>query len=116
MRIILDYGGDSKRSGLQLESDRQEPPCFQDMRLQPSHEMRDGDKAMLQRTGLLLHGQQFSFQIKVNYAFHFEIKVLGQNPSCMRTRGCFQSQGAMSRAGVSLLQFIRYQEMLASAD
>lgn len=61
---------------------------------------RDSEKAMLQRTGLLLNGQQFSFQIKVNYAFHFEFKVLGQNPSCMRTRGCFQSQWAMSLPGV----------------
>ncbi len=89
------------------------------------------------RTGLLLSGPKSSFQIKVNFAFHLEIKVWrktgeAQNPSCLKSSVKFPKSvmiwGAVTSAGVGPLCFIKskvnaavYQEilehfMLPSAD
>ncbi len=62
----------------------------------PSHFWtRDNVRSILpglwrKRTGLLLSGPKSSFQIKVNFAFHLEIKVWrktgeAQNPSCLKS-------------------------------
>ncbi len=88
-------------------------------------------------TGLLLSGPKSSFQIKVNFAFHLEIKVWrksgeAQNPSCLKSSVKFLKSvmiwGAVTSAGVGPLCFIKskvnaaiYQEifehfMLPSAD
>ncbi len=89
------------------------------------------------RTGLLLSGPKSSFQIKVHFAFHLEIKVWrksgeAQNPSCLKSSVKFPKSvmiwGAVTSAGVGPLCFIKskvnaatYQEilehfMLPSAD
>ncbi len=92
-------------------------------------------------TGLLLSGPKSSFQIKVHFAFHLEIKVWSleaqktgeaQNPSCLKSSVKFLKSvmiwGAVTSAGVGPLCFIKskvyatiYQEilehfMLPSAD
>ncbi len=89
------------------------------------------------RTGLLLSGPKSSFQMKVNFAFHLEIKVWrktgeAQNPCCLKSSVKFLKSvmiwGAVTSAGVGPLCFIKskvnaavYQEilghfMLPSAD
>ncbi len=81
-------------------------------------------------TGLLLSGPKSSFQMKVNFAFHLEIKVRvwrksgeAQNPRCLKSSVKFPQSvmiwAAMSSAGVGPLCFLKstvnaaiYQEML----
>ncbi len=112
----------------------------------PSHFWtRDNVRSILpglwrKRTGLLLSGPKSSFQMKVNFAFHLEIKVPesggrggeAQNPCCLKSSVKFPQSvmiwAAMSSAGVGPLCFWRstvnaaiYQEilehfMLPSAD
>ncbi len=113
----------------------------------PSHFWtRDNVRSILpglrrKRTGLLLSGPKSSFQMKVNFAFHLEIKVWSleeestrkaQNPSCLKSSVKFPQSvriwGAVTSAGVGPLCFIKskvnaavYQEilehfMLPSAD
>ncbi len=109
----------------------------------PSHFWtRDNVRSILpglrrKRNGLLLSGPKSSFQVKVNFAFHLEIKVWrktgeAQNPSCMKSIVKFLKSvmiwGAVTSAGVGPLCFIKskvnaavYQEilehfMLPSAD
>ncbi len=109
----------------------------------PSHFWtRDNVRSILpglwrKRTGLLLSGPKSSFQIKVNFAFHLEIKVWrkteeAQNPSCLKSSVKFLKSeiiwGALTSVGVGPLCFIKskvnaatYQEilehfMLPSAD
>ncbi len=108
----------------------------------PSHFWtRDNVRSILpglwrKRTGLLLSGSKSSFQMKVNFAFHLEIKVLesgeAQNPCCLKSSVKFPQSvmiwAAMSSAGVGPLCFLKstvnaaiYQEflehfMLPSAD
>ncbi len=85
---ILSSKADSKtwesftRSGLKLESVHQESPRSDVFRKGlPSHFWtRDNVRSILpglwrKRTGLLLSGPKSSFQMKVNFAFHLEIKV-----------------------------------------
>ncbi len=68
------------RSGLKLESVHQESPRSSGKGL-PSHFWtRDNVRSVLpglwrKITGLLLSGPKSSFQMKVNFAFHLEIKV-----------------------------------------
>ncbi len=80
------------------------------------------------RTGLLLSGLKSYFQIKVNFAFHLEIKVWrktgeAHNPSCLKSSVKFLKSvmiwGAVTSAGVGPLCFIKskvnatiYQEIL----
>ncbi len=96
----------------------------------PSHFWtRDNVRSVLsglwrKRTGLLLSGPKSSFQIKVNFAFHLEIKVWrksgeAQNPSCLKFLKSGMIWAAMSSAGVGPLCFIKskvkaavYQEIL----
>ncbi len=113
----------------------------------PSHFWtRDNVRSVLpglwrKRTGLLLSGPKSSFQMKVNFAFHLEIKVPesggrksgeAQNPCCLKSSVKFPQSvmiwAAMSSAGVGPLCFLKstvnaaiYQEiwehfMLPSAD
>ncbi len=109
----------------------------------PSHFWtRDNVRSILpglcrKRTGLLLSGPKSSFQMKVNFAFHLEIKVWrksgeAQNPCCLKSSVKFPQSvmiwAAMSSAGVGPLCFLKstvnaaiYQEilehfMLPSAD
>ncbi len=81
-------------------------------------------------TGLLLSGPKSSFQIKVNFAFHLEIKipesggrVEAQNPCCLKSSVKFPQSvmiwAAMSSAGVGPLCFLKstvnaaiYQDIL----
>ncbi len=71
------------RSGLKLESVPQESPRSDVFRKKglPSHFWtRDNVRSILpglwwKRTGLLLSGPKSSIQMKVNFAFHLEIKV-----------------------------------------
>ncbi len=110
---------------------------------QPSHFWtRDNVRSILpglkrKRTGLLLSGPKSPFQMKVNFAFHLEIKVWrksgeAQNPCCLKSSVKFLKSvmiwGAVTSAGVGPLCFIKskvnaavYQEilehfMLPSAD
>ncbi len=70
------------RSGLKLESVHQESPrsdVFRKRAIKPRLN-RDNVRSILpglwrKRTGLLLSGPKSSFQMKVNFAFHLEIKV-----------------------------------------
>ncbi len=108
----------------------------------PSHFWtRDNVRSILpglwrKRTGLLLSGPKSSFQMKVNLAFHLEIKVPesgeAQNPCCLKSSVKFPQSvmiwAATSSAGVGPLGFLKstvnaaiYQEilehfMLPSAD
>ncbi len=71
------------------------------------------------RTGLMLSGPKSSFQMKVHFTFHLEIKVWGktgeaQNPSCLsksKSRVKFLKSkmiwGAVTSAGVGPLCFIK---------
>ncbi len=75
--------GELHKSGLKLESVHQESPRSDVFRKGlPSHFWtRDNVRSILpelwrKRTGLLLSGPKSSFQMKVNFAFHLEIKVL----------------------------------------
>ncbi len=70
------------RSGLKLESVHQESPRSDVLRkraTKPLLNQRQRQKhltwAVEKRTGLLLSGPKSSFQMKVNFAFHLEIKV-----------------------------------------
>ncbi len=71
------------RSGLKLESVHQESPhsdVFKKRATKPLLNQRQRQKHFLpglwrKRTGLLLSGSKSSFLMKVNFAFHFEIKV-----------------------------------------
>ncbi len=70
------------RSGLKLESVHQESPCsdvFRKRATKPLLNQRQRQKILSglwrKRTGLLLSGPKSSFQMKVNFAFHLEIKV-----------------------------------------
>ncbi len=68
------------RSGLKLESVHQESPhsdVFRKRATKPLLNQRQRQKHLLwrKRTGLLLSGPKSSFQIKVNFVFHLEIKV-----------------------------------------
>ncbi len=70
------------RSGLKLESVHQESPrsdVFRKRATKPLLNQRQRQKhltwAVEKRTGLLLSGPKSSFQMKVNFAFHLEIKV-----------------------------------------
>ncbi len=70
------------RSGLKLESVHQESPrsdVFRKRATKPLLNQRQCQKhltrAVEKRTGLLLSGPKSSFQMKVNFAFHLEIKV-----------------------------------------
>ncbi len=67
-------------------------------------------------TGLLLSGPKSSFQIKVNFPFHLEIKVWrksgeAQYPSCLKSSVKFPQSvmiwGAVASAGVGPLRFIK---------
>ncbi len=109
----------------------------------PSHFWtRDNVRSILpglwrKRTELLLSGPKSSFQMKVNFAFHLEIKVWrksgeAQNPCCLKSSVKFPQSvmiwAAMSSASVGPLCFLKstvnaaiYQEilehfMLPSAD
>ncbi len=80
--------------------------------------------------GLLLSGPKSSFQIKVNFAFHWKSRSgvwrktgEAQNPSCLKSSVKFSKSvkiwGAMTSAGVGPLCFIKskvnaaiYQEIL----
>ncbi len=73
-----------------------------------------------QITGLLLSGPKSSFQMKVDLAFHLEIKVPGSgerveapNPSCLKSSVKFPQSvmiwAAVSSAGVGPLCFQRYK-------
>ncbi len=82
------------------------------------------------RTGLLLSGPKSSFQMKVHFAFNFEIRVPEsggreerQNPCCLKSSVKFLQSvmiwAAMSSAGVDPLCFLKstvnaaiYQEIL----
>ncbi len=69
------------------------------------------------RTGLLISGPKSSFQMKVNFAFHLEIKVpesggrVEQNPCCLKSSVKFPQSvmnwAAMSSAGVGPLCFLK---------
>ncbi len=70
------------RSGLKLESVHQESPrsdVFRKRATKPLLKQRQRQKrltwAVEKRTGLLLSGPKSSVQMKVNFAFHLEIKV-----------------------------------------
>ncbi len=70
------------RSGLKLESVHQESPRSDVFRKRATSHFwtRDNVRSILpglwrKRTGLLLSGPKSSFQMKVNFAFHLEIKV-----------------------------------------
>ncbi len=70
------------RSGLKLESVHQESPrsdVFRKRATKPLLKQRQRQKHLTwlwrKRTGLLLSGPKSSFQMKVNFAFHLEIKV-----------------------------------------
>ncbi len=70
------------RSGLKLESVHQESPRSDVFRKRATKPFwtRDNVRSILpglwrKRTGLLLSGPKSSFQMKVNFAFHLEIKV-----------------------------------------
>ncbi len=109
----------------------------------PSHLWkRNNDRSILpglkrKRPGLFLRGPKSSFQIKVHFAFHLEIKVWkktgeAQNPSCLKSNVKFPKSemiwGAVTSAGVDPLFFFKsnvnvaiYEEilehfMLPSAD
>ncbi len=84
------------RSELKLESVHQEPPHLDIFRKGPSHFWtRNNIRSILpglrrKRTGLLLRGPKSSFQMKVHFAFHLEIKVWrkseeAQNPCCLKS-------------------------------
>ncbi len=85
------------RSGLKLESVYQESPrsdVFRKRASKPLLKQKQHQKhltwAKEKRTGLLLSGPKSSFQIKVHFAFHLEIKVWrktgeAQNPSCLKS-------------------------------
>ncbi len=132
------------RSGLKLESVYQESPrsdVFRKRASKPLLKQKQHQKhltwAKEKRTGLLLSGPKSSFQIKVHFAFHLEIKVWrktgeAQNPSCLKSSVKLPKSvmilGAVTSAGVDPLCFIKskvnaaiYQEilehfMLPSAD
>ncbi len=132
------------RSGLKLESVHQESPrsdVFRKRATKPLLNQRQRQKILpglwRKRTGLLLSGPKSSFQMKVNFAFHLEIKVWrktgeAQSPSCLKSSVKFLKSvmiwAAMSSAGVGPLCFLKstvnaaiYQEilehfMLPSAD
>ncbi len=70
------------RSGLKLESVHQESPrsdVFRKRATKPLLNQRQRQSVLpglwRKRTGLLLSGPKSSFQMKVNFAFHLEIKV-----------------------------------------
>ncbi len=70
------------RSGLKLESEHQESPrsdIFRKRATKPLLNQRHRQKhltwAVEKNFGLLLSGPKSSFQMKVNFAFHLEIKV-----------------------------------------
>ncbi len=70
------------RSELKLESVHQESPRSDVFRkratkplLKQKHRQKHLPGLRRKRTGLLLSGPKSSFQIKVNFAFHLEIKV-----------------------------------------
>ncbi len=70
------------RSGLKLESVHQESPCSDIFRKRATKQLlnqRQRQKRLTwlwrKRTELLLSGPKSSFQMKVNFAFHLEIKV-----------------------------------------
>ncbi len=68
------------RSGLKLESVHQESPHSDVFRKRATKPLLNNVRSVLpglwrKRTGLLLSGPKSSFQMKVNFAFHLEIKV-----------------------------------------
>ncbi len=68
------------RSGLKLESVHQESPRLQEKGYQATSETETNVRSVLpglrrKITGLLLSGPKSSFQIKVNLAFHLEIRA-----------------------------------------
>ncbi len=70
------------RSELKLESMHQESPRSDIFRkrdtkplLKQKHRQKHLNWAKEKKTGLLLTGPKSSFQMKVNFAFHLEIKV-----------------------------------------
>ncbi len=124
------------RSGLKLESVHQESPRSDVFRKRATW-TRDNVRSVLpglwrKRTGLLLSGPKSSFQMKVNFAFHLEIKVRGrvwrksgeaQNSCCLKSSVKFPQSvmiwAAMSSAGVGPLCFLKstvnaaiYQDIL----
>ncbi len=104
----------------------------------PSHFWtRDNVRSILpalwrKRTGLLLSGPKSSFQMKVNFAFHLEIKVWrksgeAQHPCCLKSSVKFPQSvmiwAAMSSAGVGPLCFLKstvnaaiYQEIFRALN
>ncbi len=81
------------RSGLKLESVHQESPrsdVFRKRATKPLLNQRQRQKrltwAVEKITGLLLSGPKSSFQMKVNFAFHLEIKVPESGGSVERHR------------------------------
>ncbi len=100
----------------------QEPPHLDIFRKGPSHFWTwNNVRSILpglkrKRTGLLLHGPKSSFQMKVHFAFHLEIKVWrkseeAQNPCCLKSSVKFPQSvmiwAAMSSAGVGPLCFLK---------
>ncbi len=85
------------KTELKLESLNQESPrsdIFRKRvtkpRLKQKHRQKHLTWAKEKKTGLLLSGPMSSFQIKVYFAFHLEIKVWrkseeAQNPSCLKS-------------------------------
>ncbi len=135
------------RSGLKLESVHQESPrsdVFRKRATKPFWTETTSEATLpglwRKRTGLLLSGPKSSFQMKVNFASHLEIKGPrfwrksgeAQNPCCLKSSVKFPQSvmiwAAMSSAGVGPLCFLKstvnaaiYQEilehfMLPSAD
>ncbi len=89
---------------------------LQEKGYQDTSETETSSEARRKRTGLLLSGPKSSFQIKVNFAFHLEIKVWrktgeAQNPSCLKSSVRFPKSvmiwGAVTSAGVGPLCFIK---------
>ncbi len=130
------------RSELKLESVHQESPRFRKRATMPLLNQRHIRSILpglwRKRTGMLLSGPKSSFQMKVNFAFHLEIKVPESGGRVERHRihvawsPVWVPQSviwaAMSSAGVGPLCFLKstvnaaiYQEilehfMLPSAD
>ncbi len=115
------------RSGLKLESVHQESPhsdVFRKRATSLLNQRQTSEASYLaveKITGLLLSGPKSSFQMKVNFAFHLEIKVSrvwrksgeAQNPCCLKSSVKFPQSvmiwAAMSSAGVGPLCFLSPQ-------
>ncbi len=126
------------RSELKLESVHQESPrsdIFRKRATKPLLKQKHRQKHLTwakQEKELLISGLKFSFHMKVNFAFHLEIKVWrksgeAQNPSCLKFSVKFLKSGmiwgAVMSAGVGLLCFIKskfnaavYQVILESSN